>query len=345
MTKFFTAGLLISLFLITGGANAKDLKVIVSIKPLHSLVTAVMGDRGEVELLLDSALTPHVFRMRPSHIRKVIDADVLFYISPKLETFLNKSLRRPGGSLKIVALAEDKEIKLHPYRTSKIWFSEKKEGDEHKDHSYDNMDPHIWLDPANSRRMAVIIEETLSELDPANRLTYIRNSKILIKRLYAQEDRLRDALRPFREKPMIVYHDAFQYFEKAFLLYSIGAIQLRADQPPSIKHLKSLKKAAAENNVTCVLGVPGAHPKIANTVMFSTDASYNIVDPLGLYLKAGTELYFELMEEITHNIVECQGDMKADELFPMLRAVPPPLKPSPKDKPTLPLQLSPAADE
>lgn len=320
MVRFFKLGLLTSLFFAAQMAHARTLKVVVSIKPLHSLVTSVMGDRGEIDLLIDSSLTPHIFRMRPSHIRKVIDADVLFYISPKLETFLSKPLRNPHQYLKTVAVAQDKDIELLPYRTSKIWLSE---DNDHEGHDHSDMDPHVWLDPANSRRMVVIIEETLSELDPANSLTYIKNSKILIKRLYDQEDRLRDMLRPIREKPMIVYHDAFQYFERAFLLYSVGAIQLKTDQPPSIKHLKNLKKIAAEKNVTCVLGVPGAHPQIATTVMVSTAAGYSTLDPLGLYLEPGPELYFELMEEMTLNIVDCQNDGGSLELLPDLKGIAP----------------------
>ena len=94
---------------------------------------------------------------------------------------------------------------------------------------------------------------------------------------------------------MIVYHDAFQYFERSFGLKSVGAILLKADQTPSIKHIKILKKLAKKKKVTCVLGIPGAHPKIATVVMSGTNAGYGVVDPLGLYLDKGPELYFDVI--------------------------------------------------
>ena len=299
-------------------AQARKLEVVASIKPVHSLVQSVMGSEGEVSLLLDSALDPHIFRMRPSDIRKVIDADVLFYVDTKLETFLESVVGNDRHKVKAVALSGAPNLKLLPYRTSKIWFTE--ESENHDGHEHEEMDLHIWLDPENAIQMVRMIEETLSELDPDNRVTYIRNSQLVIKRLYELKDRLRQDLRPYRQKPIMVYHDAFQYFEKAFSLYSVGAIQLKADSPPSAKHLKALKRIAKEKKVTCVLGTPGAHPRIATVVMGDTSANYDVVDPLGVYLEPGASLYMELIEEIALTVEDCQaGGGEIFDLTPDLR--------------------------
>ncbi|MBL4603667.1 MAG: zinc ABC transporter substrate-binding protein [Emcibacteraceae bacterium] len=289
--------------------NAKELKVVTSIKPIHSLVSRVMGNLGEPELLVQGGLTPHIFRMKPSDFRKVANADVLFYISPRFETFLKSLSATKSASLNAIAFAEQEDIKLYPFRTSKIWFSEGAPNDEHL---HSNMDLHIWLDPANTRRIVDIIEETLSKLDPLNTITYVRNAKLLIKELYEQEELIRELLRPLRDSSMIVYHDAFQYYEKAFSLRSFGAIQLKSDETPSVKHLKALKKIAAERNVTCVLAIPGTHPRIAMAVMGDTTAGYGVVDHLGQYLEPGPESYFQLMFEITQSILDCQ---EKDEAF------------------------------
>ena len=103
--------------------NAKELKVVTSIKPLHSLASRVMGDRGEIDLLVTGGVTPHIFRMRPSDFKKVVNADVLFYVSPKFETFLKTTSLVDRPSLNTIAFAEHEGIKLYPYRTSKIWFA------------------------------------------------------------------------------------------------------------------------------------------------------------------------------------------------------------------------------
>ncbi|HPF47671.1 MAG: zinc ABC transporter substrate-binding protein [Alphaproteobacteria bacterium] len=286
---------------------AKELKVVASIKPIHSLVSRVMGDTGTPELLMKGGVTPHIFRMKPSDFRKVANADVLFYISPKFETFLRSVSESDNPTLNAIAFAEQDGIKLYPYRTSKIWFSE----GEDEEHMQSDMDLHIWLDPSNTRRIVTIIEETLSKLDPENSITYVKNSKQLIKELYAQEELIRELLRPLRDSAMIVYHDAFQYYEKAYSLSSVGAIQLKSDETPSIKHLAALKKLAEEKNVTCVLAIPGTHPRIAMAVMGETKAGYGVVDHLGQYLEPGPNSYFQLMFEITQSILDCQAKDEA----------------------------------
>jgi len=286
-------------------AHAKKLNVITSIKPVHSLVTGVMGKSGEATLLLKGGLSPHIFRMRPSHIRALYEADVIFYVDPKLEEFLASALKKKNKHLKDIALARQDGIKLQPYRKQKVWI---RNTDAH-DHDHEtDMDLHIWLDPANARKMVEIIEETLSRLDPDNSFTYIQNANRMISRLYDLEEKIREELRPLRDKPMIVYHDAFQYFEKAFSLRSVGAILLKSDNTPSVKHLKKLKKLAKSKNITCVLGSPGSHPRIATVVMSGTEAGYETIDPLGLYHDLGPDLYFNIMNEMAENIVDCQNN-------------------------------------
>lgn len=285
-------------------AQAKNLKVIATIKPLYSLIASVMGDRGELSLMVKGGLDPHIYRLKPSNIRQIHDSDVIFYIDPELETFLKRIFKRTYNNFRAVPLAQQEGIRLIPYRTSKIWYRDDSSA---QDEALEGaQDLHIWLDPSNARRMVQIIEETLSELDPANSLTYIQNAQKTIAGLYRMEEDVREKLRPLREKPMIVYHDAFQYFEKAFTLKSIGAIVLKSDQMPSVKHIKALKKLAKEKKVTCVLGSPGAHPRIATVVMSGTNAGFDIVDPLGLYLDNGPDLYVEMMQEMASSIINCQ---------------------------------------
>jgi len=290
--------------------RAKDLKVIATIKPLHSLVANVMGNRGKLDLMVKGGLDPHIYRLRPSNIRQLYKADVIFYIDPNMEIFLKRILARDSAHLVAIPMARQKGINLIPYRNRKIWYSDKestqKVRNDQKAGNGNKPDLHIWLDPANARRMVRIIEETLSSLDPGHSLTYIRNADATIARLYRMEEDIREKLRPLRHKPMIVYHDAFQYFEKAFGLKSIGAILLKSDQMPSVKHIYMLKKLARDKKATCVLAMPGAHPRIATVVMSGTKAGFAIVDPLGLYQDKGPELYFSMMEEMAQSIVDCQ---------------------------------------
>ena len=67
-------------------------KVVVSIKPLHSLVSGVMEGVGEPNLLLEGNASVHVYSMRPSEVSMLQQAELFFWIGPQLETFLEKPL-------------------------------------------------------------------------------------------------------------------------------------------------------------------------------------------------------------------------------------------------------------
>lgn len=301
---------LVALSFSASAALSKEPKVVTSIKPIHSLASRIMGDKGELEVLVSGGLTPHIFRMKPSDFKKVVEADVLFYISPKFETFLQSASIVERSSLNAMAFAEQEGMKLYPYRDSKVWYTEEEEhaheiNDRHHDHDHGDMDLHIWLDPSNARRMVDIIKDTLSEIDPANSFHYGRNAQLLKKELYEQEELIRELLRPLRDSAMIVYHDAFQYYERAYALSSMGAVQLRDDEPPSVKHLAALKRIAEEKNVACVLAIPGTHPRIAMAVMGELDIGYSVVDHLGEYLEEGPESYQQLVFAITQSILDC----------------------------------------
>ena len=66
-----------STFLLCTSANAAP-KVVASIAPIHSLVSMVMGDVAEPELLLDANVSPHDFSMQPSDARAIQNADAIF---------------------------------------------------------------------------------------------------------------------------------------------------------------------------------------------------------------------------------------------------------------------------
>src|SRR5690554_1835956 len=90
----FLFGSILGLFAI-GAASADAPGVVASIKPVHSLVSAVMEGTGRPELIVEGAGSPHLYHLRPSQARKLQEADLIFWIGPELERFLEG----PIGSL------------------------------------------------------------------------------------------------------------------------------------------------------------------------------------------------------------------------------------------------------
>jgi len=80
--------------------------VVASIKPVHSLVAAVMRGVGEPRLILRGASSPHIASLAPSQATMIEEADLIFWIGPDLETFLEKSLETIAADAQSVALIE-----------------------------------------------------------------------------------------------------------------------------------------------------------------------------------------------------------------------------------------------
>ena len=60
-------------------AGAAD-EVVVTFKPVHSLVSAVMAGVGKPYLIMKGAASPHTHRMRPSDAGVIGDARIIFMV-------------------------------------------------------------------------------------------------------------------------------------------------------------------------------------------------------------------------------------------------------------------------
>src|SRR5258708_22010768 len=153
---------LIALFfgLLSAAAQAAPAPdVLVSIKPLHSIVAAVMEGAGAPELLLTGAASPHSYALKPSDARKIARAEVIFWTGPVLETFLETPLANLAPRARVVALGDvDGGTRLQA-RKGGVW-----EADEDDEHS-GGIDGHVWLDPRNAVAMAASTARTLSPKD------------------------------------------------------------------------------------------------------------------------------------------------------------------------------------
>ena len=161
-------------------------KVVVSIKPLHSLVSGVMEGVGEPSLLLEGNASVHVYSMRPSEVSMLQQAELFFWVGPQLETFLEKPLASLTHSMISVEMIETEGLQIHRFEKKSFWISG---GDERN-----FIDPHLWLDPWNAIRMVQRISQELTEADPENAGRYQENSKYLQQKLKRLDQHLEQDL-------------------------------------------------------------------------------------------------------------------------------------------------------
>lgn len=310
---------MLSLFLsffwgVTEGFAAEKLNVSVSIRPLHSIVAAVMGDTGTPTLIVDDNSSPHGYQLRPSQVKGIYDSDIVFYVGDEFETFLVAALEN-AEDVKKVELANIPEMKIYSVREGGSWehghhehhsAHHEKESENHEHHDM-TTDYHVWLDIDNASVMAKEIAKELSLADPENARKYLENSKAFIKKMEELKLRAERDLKPLKEKHYVVFHDAYQYFEAQFGLSGAGSITVDPNLPPSMRRIKEIRAKIADTNVVCIFHEPEFSLRLFETVTEGSDVRRGEIDPLGRQFPAGAKLYEELFVDISEAFTSCLG--------------------------------------
>lgn len=295
-------GVGLALLLGGGGARAGEISVVVSIKPIHSLVAAVMQGVGEPKLIVEGAGSPHSYAMRPSQAAALEHADIVFWIGPDLEHFLVGPLDTLASGAKLVTLEKVPGLTILLPREGGAFEAEAEEG---HDHARETIDPHLWLDPQNAKMMVATIDDALSSADPAHSQGFHANARGLKDRLGKLEAETRDTLAPVREEPFVVFHDAYQYFEKRFGLSAAGSVTVDPQAMPGAARLEAIRAKLSRLDTACVFSEPQFRSQLVDVVTEGTRARTGVLDPLGAGLANGPDLYFRLVGDLASSLKTC----------------------------------------
>ena len=316
--KILSASLAALLLSASVGTALAAPQVAVSVKPVHSLVAAVMDGVGTPSLIVKGAASPHTYSLKPSDASALQQADVIFWVGHGFEAFLEKPLEALGADARISALEDAPGLVTLPFREGGA-FEPHDDGDEegHDDHAHEGeaheagghdhhgMDAHLWLDQANAKAMTAEIRRVLTEADPANAVRYEKNALALSARIDALTGEIETTLAPVKDKPFIVFHDAYQYFEKRFGVRVAGSVTVSPENLPGAARVAEIHDKIATLGATCVFAEPQFEPKILSVVTEGLPAKSGTLDPEGGALTEGPELYFELMRNLAGSIRSC----------------------------------------
>ena len=177
--------------------------------------------------------------------------------------------------------------------------------DDHEGHAHGEHDPHAWLSPKIAKVWLNSIAAKLSEVDPDNAATYFSNAKSARDNIDALVSEVNSILDPIREKKFVVFHDAYQYFEKDFGISASGAISLGDASDPSPARLAEIRKRVVDEAVECVLAEPQYKQGLIRAVVEGTNANTAVIDPLGVKLETGPSLYENLIRNLATNLAKC----------------------------------------
>ncbi len=313
-----------------------EIKAVTSIKPIHSLVSYIMEGVGSPDLIVDGYNSPHGFSLKPSHAKMLQEADIVIYVGEGLEEFLEKPLDSLAQNAVKFELLKQSGMKKLKFRERNIFEGhddhddhghgkkKKDDHDDHDDHDHDKkakkedhddhghddhghghgeFDPHIWLDPMNAKIIVKKVTNQLSKLDKDNSSTYKSNSKKVLKEIDNLIKQVKSDIN--KDAKVVVFHDAYQYFEKRFDVNIIGALTVNTDVLPGAEQLAEIKEVIEHEKVTCVLSEPQFNPDIVKTIANDTNINMGVLDPLGAKLDKGKTLYFNLISNISSSLKNC----------------------------------------
>ncbi|MCW9032696.1 MAG: zinc ABC transporter substrate-binding protein [Rhodospirillales bacterium] len=296
--------ILAALFIFTGASTAAQAdvpKVVVSIKPLHSIVSAVMGDLGKPTLLVKGATTPHAYSLKPSDAKAINDADVIVWVGEGLETFLTKPLLSLSKKPSIVTMTQNDRIYTLEIRDKNGEVHE----DEHAHKHESSIDPHIWMDPRNMSELARTVGQVLGDVDPDNARKYKENAQVLIFKTEKVSKKFEFGLYAERGRPFFVFHDAYQYLERGFGLNVAGFLAVDPNRRPSVKRLHEARALIEKSQSVCVMSEPQFDSKLMKTLVEGMDINMGQLDAIGADLTPGPEMYIQMMEMNLVSLKKC----------------------------------------
>ena len=287
-----------------------------TIKPIHALVARVMDGIGSPALLIDGTASPHTYNLRPSDAAALEGADLVVWVGPTFEAFLDGTVQTLTHSGETLALIDTPGLTLHYARDDAGAHGEEDShreehahGDEHThrdEHAhFAGADPHIWLDPHNALQMVGAIAQTLGLEQPSRMFDFARNAAAVAARIKDLQAATEATVGPIRNRPFLVFHDAFQYFENAFNIRAIGAVSLGESRSPGARRIKTLRREIAARKVVCVFAEPQFEPQIIATLIEGTAVRRGVLDPIGARIRAGPDAYFQMMQSNANALVSC----------------------------------------
>ena len=325
---------ILSFLTIFAPVNA-EIKVVATIKPIHSLASYLMDGVGKPDLIVDGYASPHGFALKPSHAKMIQNADIIFWVGEDIESFLEKPLKSIAKKAEKIELMEIKGITKLKFRERNIFEGHDDHGhkeddhddhakkeDDHDDHGHDDdhkkdghddhgheghahgeYDPHIWLDPMNAKVILTEMARHLIENDQKNASKYKANLKKANKDLDNLTKKVKSELN--KDFKSIVFHDAYQYFEERFGVNILGAFTVNTDVMPGAEQLSEIREVIEHDKVSCIFSEPQFNPDIIKAVAKDTKVATGVIDPLGATLDPGKDLYFDLIGNMSKSFQGC----------------------------------------
>lgn len=280
----------ILLWAVTGAAHSANdqLRVVASIKPVHSILSGLMKGLREPDLIVAAGRTPYDHEPTAQQLKNLEQADLIVWVGPELEKRLIEPIKTLPTTARVITLLDHPALKVLPSRTDD-----------------DARDPFFWLDSRNAIILLDELTRELMALDPGRAHLYRRNRDALFDKIAELDRRLEYGYRGLKGGVVLSYYDTQQYFEQAYALKVGGVLSSAPDVPVSGEKLLQERARLADGGYACLLAEAGMEMPELPFLIDGIEVEMVELDSFGTRQPPGEALYLKLMEHNTRQIKAC----------------------------------------
>ncbi len=269
-------------------ASSNPSEIVVSIKPIHSIVTGLMKDIGTPALLIKEPQTPYDFTLTATDMAQLKTAKLLIWVGPELEKKLEPVIALLPSSTTVVELLANSRLKILPSRSNPSL-----------------RDPFFWMDDRNMIILLDELTELLIQIDPARSHVYARNRREMMVPLRRIDKEYEYGYRGLKAGMGVTYFDTLQYFEQAYALNILDRVTGTPWDDEKAANMLKVRNRIQQKEAACLFLDVSMHA--GNLELIVKDQQINIgkLDVLGRKFSAGADLYLKMMQYNTDVIKQC----------------------------------------
>lgn len=275
---------IIATTILASNLASAQVSIATTVRPLQLIAESIVGESGTVTSIVGRQDSPHQFVLTPSDRLAIASADLLIWIGPELEVYLADFLNDESRSGSIITVLENPALTIHKIN--------------------DKIDAHFWLNSDNGIALAKEIKDRLIEIDQARSAQYQSRFESFVAEI---ETTNRDLTERFStsHNNYLVYHNAYQYFERQFGLQHSVALLADPETQPGIQHILRTRELVENSMPNCLLVEPESSMELVTTLTDGMDIRTVSVDHLGYDVLPSDNPYRQLLLQVAESFESC----------------------------------------
>ena len=284
-------------------ASLQAATVVSSIKPISLIAAELLDGVAEVNTLLPEGASPHDYALKPSDRRVIDSADLMIWIGPETEPYLQKVIAASG----VADLRWQESEEEHAEHAEDVHEHEHEHEleleEEHAEHDHDSLHP--WLSPESTEHFAERLAVALQQAFPQSADQIAVNAQRFMQSLAAFDREADRRLEPVQGTGFFVFHDAYQGLVEHYALNQVGFFTIDPSRKPGAKHLALLREQLEQSRASCVFVEPQYSAALIESVTRGLDVRQGELDPLAGGAQPAVGSYQQFMRGLVAELESC----------------------------------------